>query len=219
MRTPGDAGRRPVENPIIPTPCCRLLPLFMEFASSLLSRSFHGVVLVLALTLSLPALAQQERADGPVDENYRLGAGDRIKVNVFNHADLSGDYTLDGSGRFPMLFIGQVDAAGLTASELEVAIVGALRPDYLVNPRVTVQVLTYRPFYIIGEVNSAGDYPYVDGMTYLNAIAIAGGYTFRAKQDIVYVIRAGDPEEEETRLPVSDRVKPGDIIRVDERMF
>ena len=118
-----------------------------------------------------------------------------------------------------MLLIGQVDGAGKTAAELEVAIVDALRPDYLVNPRVTVQVLTYRPFYIIGEINSAGAYPYVDGMTYLNAIAISGGYTFRAKQDIVYVIRAGDPEEEEIRLPVSDRVQPGDIIRVDERMF
>jgi polysaccharide export outer membrane protein len=177
------------------------------------------VVTLLSLLSLASWAAQQEIAEGPVAENYRLGPGDRISVNVFNHADLSGDYTLDGSGRFPMLLIGQVDAAGKTAAELEVAIVNALRPDYLVSPRVTVQVLTYRPFYIIGEVNNAGDYPYVDGMTYLNAIAIAGGYTFRAKQDIVYVIRAGDPEEEETRLPVSDRVRPGDIIRVDERMF
>jgi polysaccharide export outer membrane protein len=178
-----------------------------------------AVVLLLALVSATTGAAQQEVAEGPVSENYRLGPGDRISVNVFNHPDLSGDYTLDGSGRFPMLLIGQVDGAGKTAAELEVAIVDALRPDYLVNPRVTVQVLTYRPFYIIGEINSAGAYPYVDGMTYLNAIAISGGYTFRAKQDIVYVIRAGDPEEEEIRLPVSDRVQPGDIIRVDERMF
>jgi polysaccharide export outer membrane protein len=178
-----------------------------------------ALILLLALGAVVSSAAQQEIADGPVSENYRLGPGDRISVNVFNHSDLSGDYTLDGSGRFPMLLIGQVDAAGKTAAELEVAIVDALRPDYLVNPRVTVQVLTYRPFYIIGEINSAGAYPYVDGMTYLNAIAISGGYTFRAKQDIVYVIRAGDPEEEEIRLPVSDRVQPGDIIRVDERMF
>ncbi|MEE4173833.1 MAG: polysaccharide biosynthesis/export family protein [Xanthomonadales bacterium] len=183
-------------------------------------QAFRATVALLLVLLSTAAwAATQEIADGPVSENYRLGPGDRISVNVFNHPDLSGDYTLDGSGRFPMLLIGQVEGAGKTAAELEVAIVDALRPDYLVNPRVTVQVLTYRPFYIIGEINSAGDYPYVDGMTYLNAIAIAGGYTFRAKQDIVYVIRAGDPEEEEIRLPVSDRVQPGDIIRVDERMF
>ncbi len=176
-------------------------------------------VLLVSLLLPQLVLAQLEAADRPVDENYRLGPGDRIKVNVFNQADLTGEYTLDGSGRFSMLLIGQVSAAGRTATELEADIIGALRPDYLVNPRVTVQVLTYRPFYIIGEVGSPGDYPYVDGMTYLNAIAIAGGYTFRAKQDIVYVIRAGDPEEEEVRLSVSDRVQPGDVIRVDERMF
>lgn len=183
-------------------------------------RQVTSWLLVLALGLAAnPLPAQQELADGPITEKYRLGPGDRIRVNVFNQADLTGEYTLDGTGRFSMLLIGQVDGSGMTAAELEVALVEALRPDYLVNPRVTVQVLTYRPFYIIGEVNSAGDYPYVDGMTYLNAIAIAGGYTFRAKQDIVYVIRAGDPEEEEVRLPVSDRVEPGDIIRVDERMF
>ena len=191
----------------------------MNAVSPLAGLRFFALIVLLALCSAAAWAAQQELADGPVAENYRLGPGDRISVNVFNHSDLSGDYTLDGSGRFPMLLIGQVDAAGKTAAELEVALVDALRPDYLVNPRVTVQVLTYRPFYIIGEINSAGDYPYVDGMTYLNAIAIAGGYTFRAKQDIVYVIRAGDPEEEEVRLPVSDRVKPGDIIRVDERMF
>lgn len=177
------------------------------------------VLLPLLVLFATATAAQQELADGPITEKYRLGQGDRIRVTVFNQADLTGEYTLDGTGRFSMLLIGQVEAAGLTAAELEVALVDQLRPDYLVNPRVTVQVLTYRPFYIIGEVNSAGDYPYVDGMTYLNAIAIAGGYTFRAKQDIVYVIRAGDPEEEEVRLPVSDRVQPGDIIRVDERMF
>ncbi len=178
-----------------------------------------GLLSLLLLGFTAIAPAQQEAADGPVDENYRLGPGDRIMVNVFNQSDLTGEYTLDGAGRFSMHLIGQVEAAGKTASELEVAMVEALKPDYLVNPRISVQVLTYRPFYIIGEVNSAGDYPYVDGMTYLNAIAIAGGYTFRAKQDIVYVIRAGDPEEDEQRLAVSERVQPGDIIRVDERMF
>lgn len=191
----------------------------MNGRTSLNSIKFALILLFSLGSLAPPALAQQERAEGPVDRNYRLGAGDRIKVTVFNHADLTGEYTLDGNGRFPMLFIGQVPAEGKTASELEVAIVDALRPDYLVNPRVTVQVLTYRPFYIIGEVGAPGSYPYVDGMTYLNAIAIASGYTVRAKQDIVYVIRAGDPEEEEVRMPVSERVQPGDVIRVDERMF
>ena len=180
---------------------------------------FKYFMVLLLLLVATFGQAQQEQASGPVDENYRLGPGDRIRIDVYNQADLTGEYTLDGSGRFSMHLIGSLDARGQTAAELQLAIVDALRPDYLVNPRVSVHVLTYRPFYIIGEVSSPSAYPYVDGMTYLNAIAIAGGYTVRAKEDIVYVIRAGDPEEDEVRLAVSERVQPGDIIRVDERMF
>ncbi len=176
---------------------------------------------VLCLLFASMAAAAQvvEEADGPVDENYRLGPGDSIEVDVFNQADLSGEYTLDGSGRFSMHLIGQVEATGMTAAELEVELVSRLKPDYLVNPRVSVSVLSYRPFYIIGEVGQPSAYPFVDGMTYLNAIAIAGGYTYRAKKDIVYVTRAGDADEDELRLGVNERVQPGDIIRVDERMF
>lgn len=154
-----------------------------------------------------------------VGADYRLGAADELQIDVFNEPDLSGKYTLDGTGKFSMHLIGVVDAAGQTASELEQALMSRLRPDFLVNPRVSVRVLKYRPFYIIGEVGSPQAYPYVDGMTYLNAIAIAGGYTYRAKKDVVFVIRAGGEDEEELRLEVSERVQPGDIIRVAERLF
>lgn len=154
-----------------------------------------------------------------VGADYRLGAGDELQIDVFNEPDLSGKYSLDGLGKFSMHLIGLVDAAGKTASELESTLVNRLRPDFLVNPRVSVRVLKYRPFYIIGEVNAPKAYPYVDGMTYLNAIAIAGGYTYRAKKDVVYVIRNDDPTKEEVRLAVSEKVMPGDIIRIDERMF
>ena len=164
------------------------------------------------------AMAQDETAVN-VDENYRLGPGDKLQIDVFNQEDLTGQYTLDGSGRFSMHLIGQVDARNLTAAELESRLVDRLRPDYLVNPRISVQVLSYRPFYIIGEVTRPSSYAYVDGMTYLTAIAIAGGYTYRAKKDVVFVIRVDDPAREEVRLDVNDRVHPGDIIRVDERMF
>jgi len=161
----------------------------------------------------------QELQPGTVSEDYRLGPGDELEIEVYNQDDLTGRYNLDGSGRFSMNLIGVVDARGLTASELESKLVEQLRPDYLVNPRVSVRVLKYRPFYIIGEVNSPNSYPYVDGMTYLTAIAIAGGYTYRAKKDVVYVVRGNDPDGEELKLSVNDKVMPGDIIRVDERMF
>ena len=118
-----------------------------------------------------------------------------------------------------MHLIGQVDAAGLTPTELADLLVNRLKPDYLVNPRISVRVQNFRPFYIIGEVKSPSSYAYVDGMTYLTAVAIAGGFTYRAKKDRVYVVRGADPESEEIKLDVNDKVQPGDIIRIAERMF
>ena len=97
--------------------------------------------------------------------------------------------------------------------------VSELKPDYLVNPRVSVQVQNYRPFYIIGEVKSPSSYAYVDGMTYLTAVAIAGGFSYRARKNYVYVVRDDDPEREEMKLDVHDKVRPGDIIRIAERIF
>lgn len=186
--------------------------------SGLIRISLATLVALTMAAFATAVLAQVE-VDAPVDENYRLGAGDKLRINVFNQEDLTGEYTLDGSGRFSMHLIGQVEAKGKTAAELEALLVGLLKPDYLVNPRISVQVLTYRPFYIIGEVSRPSSYAYVDGMTYLTAIAIAGGYTYRAKKDVVYVVHAGDQDNEEIRLDVNERVRPGDIIRVDERLF
>ena len=123
------------------------------------------------------------------DSAYTLGAGDRLRISVFNQDDLTGDYVLDGKGRFSMPLIGAVRAQGLTPAQLEKILVSKLKPDYLVNPRVYVQVVNYRPYYLMGEVNSTGAFPYVAGMTYLKAIAIAGGFSYRAKEDRVFVIR------------------------------
>jgi len=150
---------------------------------------------------------------------YQLGPGDRISISVFNQDDLSGNYALDGKGRFSMPLIGSVDASDLTSAELEALLISKFKPDYLVNPRVYVQVLNYRPYYLIGEVNSTGAFPYVAGMSYLKAIAIAGGFSYRAKQGHVFVVRADDPSQEEIKVDVDEKVQPGDIIRVDERMF
>ncbi len=153
------------------------------------------------------------------DVSYRLGAGDSLQIDVFNQTDLSGEYTLDGNGRFDMHLIGQIDARDLTANELEALLVSKLKPDYLLNPRISVQVQNFRPFYIIGEVNSPNSYNYVDGMTYLTAVAIAGGFTYRAKKDRVYVVRGDDPGKKELKLNISAKVQPGDIIRIAERLF
>lgn len=156
---------------------------------------------------------------GVSDTTYELDYGDRIKINVFNQPELSGEYTLDGDGRFSMPLIGTVEAAGMSPAELETHLVDRYKPDYLVNPRIFIQVMNYRPYYLIGEVRGTGAFPYRAGMTYMTAIAIAGGFTYRAKQDHVWVIRGDDPEQKEIKLSVEEKVQPGDIIRVAERLF
>ena len=153
------------------------------------------------------------------NQEYRLGSGDLLKITVFNQKDLSGDYTINGSGQISLPLIGDVNAKDLTAKQVEQGITKKLMPDYLLNPRVSVQVLNYRPFYILGEVKQPKSYPYVDGMTYLNAVAIAGGYTYRAKEDHVEVIRMNDPQKRELTLKMDEKVLPGDVIHVKERFL
>lgn len=183
----------------------------------------HGIYLqfLLVILMLFGSAPSQAQSDSTVeaDVSYRLGAGDQLQIDVFNQADLTGEYTLDGNGRFTMHLIGQVNAVGKTPNQLEALLISKLKPDYLVNPRISVRVQSYRPFYIIGEVNSPSSYAYVNGMTYLTAVAIAGGFTYRAKKDHVYVVRGGDLEGEERKLDVNEKVHPGDIIRIAERMF
>jgi protein involved in polysaccharide export with SLBB domain len=118
------------------------------------------------------------------------------------HEDLSGEFEVNGAGRIHLPLIQEVQAAGLTAQELEQIITDKLKPDYLKEPRVSVQVLTYRPFYILGEVNSPGSYSYVNGMTVVTAIA-----------------RAGDSERKKQRADPNAPIYPGDVIEVPERLF
>jgi len=171
-----------------------------------------------------PLAAQEviETLPPPASDSYKtyeLAPGDRIKIDIFNHVELSGEFTLDADGRFSMPLIGTIDASDLNPLELEDLLVSKLKPDYLVNPRIFIQVMNSRLYYLIGEVSSTGAFPYKAGMTYLTAIANAGGYSYRAKQDVVYVIRGDDPEQNEIKLSIDEKVQPGDIIRIAERLF
>jgi len=126
---------------------------------------------------------------------------------------------VSGAGDISLPLIGSVRVANFTVTEVEQRIVDKLRPDYLKNPRVNIEVLNYRPFYILGEVKEPSSYPYVDGMTYMNAVAIAGGFTYRAKKDYAVVKRGNDPNADEIEVDMNDLVQPGDIIRIKERFF
>lgn len=168
---------------------------------------------LLALLLANPAPAAADTT------GYRLGSGDQVRVIVFGHPDLTGEYQIDGNGGLSFPLVGVISAGGLTAAELEKAIVDKLSPDYLRNPSVNVEVMTYRPFYIVGEVNKPGSYPYVSGMTVINAVALAGGFTYRAREDDFYLTRANDPEKRRLRADPFTEVMPGDVITVRERYF
>jgi polysaccharide export outer membrane protein len=147
---------------------------------------------------------------------YELGPGDLVRVNVFQQTELSGQFRLDGDGHLALPLAGEIQAGGLTTRELEQAIATRLREgNYLVNPQVGAQVLTYRPFYILGEVNKPGQYEYKNGMTVINAAALAGGYTYRAKTGVASIERGDCTMAAE----VDTAVLPGDIIRVPERFF
>jgi protein involved in polysaccharide export with SLBB domain len=151
--------------------------------------------------------------------SYKLGPGDALRVTVFRHEDLSGQFTLDGEGYFAMPLVGEILGGGRTARQLEDDVEVALKSGgYLVEPQVSIEVLNYRPFYIIGEVNNPGSFAYVNGMTVINAVALAGGFTYRADQDDIVISRGGSsgPEIEGA---LDTRVLPGDIIEVQERFF
>lgn len=150
---------------------------------------------------------------------YRLATGDKVHVIVYGEDDLSGDFEIDGNGFVRMPLIGQVKAQGLSTHDLESSIAQALADGYLNAPRVSVEITNYRPFYIIGEVNKPGQYPYVNDMTALNAVALAGGYTAKAEDDVVYVRRNGEAEEHKMRADQATRILPGDVVRVPTSVF
>jgi polysaccharide export outer membrane protein len=153
------------------------------------------------------------------DDHYRLGTGDKIRVNVYGEEDLSGEFFVDSVGQVQLPLVGQVKAASLTVHEFVAEVTNALKEGYLKDPKVSVEVLNYRPFYIIGEVNKPGEYPFENGLNVLGAVALAGGYTYRANDSSVYVRRAGTGKEEALRADSSTRVYPGDIVRIAERIF
>lgn len=154
------------------------------------------------------------------DNLYRLGPGDKLRVTVFNETDLSGDFAIDGQGFVRLPLVGQVQAAGLTSFGLESRIGEAfVGGGYLLNPRVAVEIVTYRPFYIIGEVTKPGEYAYVNAMSVPNAIALAGGYTDRAVQSTIFLRHQGETKDRALRADETTRIQPGDVIRVDRTAY
>ena len=150
---------------------------------------------------------------------YRLDSGDRLRVVVFGQENLSRTYTVDGGGFISMPLIGAVKSRGSTTFELEDRIASKLRSKYVKDPKVTVEVQNYRPFFILGEVRRPGQFPYVSGMTVQTAVAIAGGYTERARENKVKLTRGKNGQEQTLKVSGNHPVRPGDTLYVMERIF
>ncbi|WP_254606536.1 polysaccharide biosynthesis/export family protein [Sphingomonas bacterium] len=151
--------------------------------------------------------------------SYALSGGDRVRVVVFGDPALGGEFTIGGSGLIALPLIGDVDVRGLTSTQLQARIAARLADGYLKDPRVAVEVLSTRPFYILGEVNKPGEYGFANGLTILGAVAEAGGFTYRARTRQVLIKHAGEGAETVCDVTATTMVAPGDTIRVKERWF
>lgn len=168
----------------------------------------------------LPTYPQTPQAGPiPVTAPYTLDSGDRLRIVVFGEENLTRSYAVDGSGYISMPLIGAVMARGVTTFELERRIGDDLRQKYVKDPKVTVEVEIYRPFFILGEVRKPGQYPYVNSMTAQTAVAIGGGFTERAKERKVQITRRVGGRPVTFTAPGNAPVFPGDTVKVMERFF
>ncbi|MFO1136892.1 MAG: polysaccharide biosynthesis/export family protein [Rhodoblastus sp.] len=153
------------------------------------------------------------------DHPYAVGSGDRLRIIVFGQDSLSNSYSVDASGQISMPLIGLVPVNGMTTQQIQHAVESRLRSGFLREPRVSCEVEAYRPFFILGEVTNAGQYPYVNGMTAQTAVAIAGGYTPRATQSSARVTRVIEGRQVIGDVDMTYPVQPGDTIQIRERFF
>jgi polysaccharide export outer membrane protein len=159
-------------------------------------------------------------ADSALQSGYRLDTGDKLHIIVYNETSITGDYNISPDGTVDVPLAGAVKVRGLSIAQAVAAISARLADGLFINPRVDVEVLNYRPYYILGEVAKPGEYPFVPGMTVTQAIAAAGGFTYRANQKKAFLLRASAPGERTVRFKdMVVPVMPGDTIRIGERYF
>ena len=170
-----------------------------------------GGALTACVTPSAPVMLEQP-------SEYQLGPGDQLRITVFGEAELSGQYLVGSQGAIAYPLVGEVRAAGLTVLEFTESLQTALG-EFLRQPNVSVEVANYRPFFILGEVQRPGTYPYSANLTVLNAVATAGGFTPRANRGRIFIRHANEPEEHVYPLQITTPVLPGDTVRIGERFF
>ncbi len=192
-------------------------------------RFLSSVILIACSAFSSFLFASDSSSDSSSDtalEGYKLGAGDVINISVYDEKDLSLEVRIGLSGQISYPLLGDVAVSGLSPKQLEVKLVSGLKGPYLIDPSVTVSIVEYRPFYVIGEVKKPGGYPFHPGLTVDKAISISGGFTERASKSNIFVVhddsknqskRSEDEDKEAVKL--FDVIQPGDVITVEQSFF
>ena len=176
------------------------------------------ILICAMLFVAVTTLAQ----DGQETSSYTLNTGDHVQVFVFEEPDLSVDAVLDDTGAISYPLLGELKVRGLTARELETKITEGLKGRFLINPRVNVSIKEYRPYFVRGEVGSPGSFPFKPGLTVEKAVSMAGGFSSRASKSKFYIVSDDSPEGEEgarRSATLSTRIRPGDVIHIEQSFF
>jgi polysaccharide export outer membrane protein len=200
--------RAPAELPVARPFCVR--PGDIEVAASVRSGSEATAVARAPTVVARPVAVVSE---------YRISTGDKIKITTFGEDRFSGEFLVHGGGKITFPLFGDISAAGLTAPELAGVIKNRLAPDYLRDPQVTAEIISFRPVYVLGEVARPGQYPYSEGMTMYALIAQAGGFSYRANHKRAYVRHDGQTAEQMLDIESSTPIMPGDTVRIGQRIF
>lgn len=186
-----------------------MLPRVITVAAALAGGALLSGCATSAST-TLPSVAAVE---------YRLAPGDRLKLEVFREQDLSGEFVINDQGVVGLPLVGDVPAAGKTLAQLREELTATLSREYVRNARINLDIASYRPIYVLGEVEKPGEYAFAGGMSVHALVAKAGGFTYRANENVVYVRHAGEAGETPYRLTSGAAVLPGDTVRIVPRYF
>jgi polysaccharide export outer membrane protein len=182
----------------------------------------RGFLRALVIGLTLATAACSTVPSTPIEQaqpaDYQLGPGDQLRITVFGETDLTGQFVVGSQGTIAYPLVGEVRAAGLTVAQFTTALQSSLQA-YVRQPNVSVEVANYRPFFILGEVQRPGTYPYSASLTVLNAVATAGGFTYRANEGRVFIRHANEQVEHAYPITIATPVLPGDTVRIGERLF
>ncbi|MBB3911835.1 polysaccharide biosynthesis/export family protein [Sphingomonas desiccabilis] len=183
------------------------------------TRAAIALLLLVATPVAAQVAAPPQQGALAAAADYRLGSGDRLRISVYDEEGMTGEYQVSELGIISFPLIGDYPAGGKTVPQLRADLERRLGSGLLNDPKVTAEVIAFRPFYILGEVNKPGTYPYTPGLTLYHAVATAQGFTYRANSRKVMITRAGETKETKVEVTAATRIQPGDTIRVREKIF